>query len=70
MSVDDEVAVMRVDRPDIEVRAGGRLLGHRALVGRPVYGHAEVRQGRPALRLVEDARYLVRTPGCDRIPVP
>ncbi|WP_053221175.1 glycosyltransferase family 61 protein [Methylobacterium indicum] len=34
-----------------------------------VYGHAEVRQGRPALRLVEDARYLVRTPGCDRIPV-
>lgn len=33
------------------------------------YGRAEVRQGRPALRLVEDAHYLMRVPQLDKIPV-
>jgi Glycosyltransferase 61 len=33
------------------------------------YGRADVRQGRPALRLVEDAHYLARVPELDKVPV-
>ncbi|WP_053078463.1 glycosyltransferase family 61 protein [Methylobacterium tarhaniae] len=33
------------------------------------YGRAEVREGRPALRLVEDAHYLTRVPHLDKVPV-
>lgn len=33
------------------------------------YGRAEVRAGRPALRLVEDAHYLTRLPHLDKVPV-
>lgn len=33
------------------------------------YGRADVREGRPALRLVEDAHYLTRVPHLDKVPV-
>ncbi|OAS25226.1 glycosyltransferase family 61 protein [Methylobacterium platani] len=32
------------------------------------YGRAEVREGRPALRLVENAHYLARVPHLDKVP--
>ncbi len=34
-----------------------------------IYGRADLRPGRPALRVVEDAHYLVRASHLDRIPV-
>ncbi|TGD98216.1 glycosyltransferase family 61 protein [Methylobacterium nonmethylotrophicum] len=32
------------------------------------YGRAEVREGRPILRVVEEAQYLTRAPGLDKVP--